>query len=119
MKHKFIKSVLGQSLLILLTFFINGLVTVSWADSSGLTNNKQPNIIFVLTDDQRYDELGFMNPVIDTPNMDKMATEGAHFKNAFVTTALCSPSRASILTGRYSTWVKTMSSYNCETKSVI
>ncbi|MDU0356153.1 sulfatase-like hydrolase/transferase [Paraglaciecola aquimarina] len=62
---------------------------------------KQPNIIFVLTDDQRYDELGFMNSVIDTPNMDKMATEGAHFKNAFVTTALCSPSRASILTGQY------------------
>lgn len=51
MKHKFTKSVLGQSLLILLTFFISGLVTLSWADSSGLTNNKQPNIIFVLTDD--------------------------------------------------------------------
>lgn len=66
-----------------------------------LAAKKQPNIIFVLTDDQRYDELGFMNPVIDTPNMDKMATEGAHFENAFVTTALCSPSRASILTGQY------------------
>ncbi|KXI27522.1 acetylglucosamine-6-sulfatase [Paraglaciecola hydrolytica] len=66
-----------------------------------LAATKPANVIFVLTDDQRYDELGFMNPVLDTPNMDKMANEGVHFKNAFVTTALCSPSRASILTGQY------------------
>ena len=63
--------------------------------------SKPKNVIYVLTDDQRYDELGFMNPVIDTPNMDRMAAEGVHFENAFVTTALCSPSRASILTGQY------------------
>ena len=60
----------------------------------------QPNIIFVLTDDQRYDEVGFLNPVLDTPNMDSLAARGVHFRNAFVTTALCSPSRASILTGQ-------------------
>jgi arylsulfatase A-like enzyme len=59
------------------------------------------NVIFILTDDQRYDEAGFMNPVLKTPNMDRMATEGVHFRNAFVTTSLCSPSRASILTGQY------------------
>jgi len=59
------------------------------------------NVIFILTDDQRYDELGFMNPVLETPHMDKMAAEGVHFSNAFVTTSLCSPSRASILTGQY------------------
>ncbi|MEQ8691616.1 MAG: sulfatase [Pseudomonadales bacterium] len=59
-----------------------------------------PNIIFVLTDDQRYDELGFMNPVLATPHMDDLAARGVHFRNAFVTTALCSPSRASILTGQ-------------------
>ncbi len=62
---------------------------------------KQRNIIFVLTDDQRYDELGFLNPVLETPNMDMLANEGSFFKNAFVTTSLCSPSRASILTGQY------------------
>lgn len=72
-----------------------GLSTAASADQ------RAPNIIFVLTDDQRYDELGFMNPVIDTPNMDRIAAEGVHFANAFVTTALCSPSRASILTGQY------------------
>ena len=59
------------------------------------------NVIYILTDDQRFDELGFMNPVIDTPHMDQLAKQGVHFKNAFVTTALCSPSRASILTGQY------------------
>jgi arylsulfatase A-like enzyme len=63
--------------------------------------DEQYNIIFILTDDQRYDELGFMNPVIDTPNLDSIADQGVHFRNAFVTTSLCSPSRASILTGQY------------------
>jgi arylsulfatase A-like enzyme len=68
-------------------------------DAAGSDN--RPNIIFILTDDQRYDELGFMNPILETPNMDRLAAEGVHFENAFVTTSLCSPSRASILTGQY------------------
>ena len=58
------------------------------------------NVIYILTDDQRYDEVGFLNPVLETPNMDALAREGVHFANAFVTTSLCSPSRASILTGQ-------------------
>ncbi|MEE4283421.1 MAG: sulfatase [Pseudomonadales bacterium] len=60
----------------------------------------QPNIVFILTDDQRYDEMGFLNPILQTPNIDALAAEGVHFSNAFVTTSLCSPSRASILTGQ-------------------
>ncbi len=65
---------------------------------------KTKNIIFTLSDDHRYDAMGFMGkvPGLETPNMDKMAKEGVHVKNAFVTTALCSPSRASILTGQFS-----------------
>ena len=59
------------------------------------------NVIFILTDDQRYDALGFMNPIQKTPHMDTLASEGVHFKNAFVTTSLCSPSRASIRTSQY------------------
>ncbi len=61
------------------------------------------NVIFILSDDHRYDFMGFMNTVkgLNTPNMDRLAAEGAHLQNAFVTTALCSPSRASILTGQY------------------
>jgi arylsulfatase A-like enzyme len=71
------------------------------ADSTAASGTGRMNVIFILTDDQRYDELGFMNPVLETPNMDRMAEQGVHFRNAFVTTSLCSPSRASILTGQY------------------
>lgn len=62
------------------------------------------NIIFILTDDHRYDFMGFTGkvPWLETPNMDKIASEGIWFSNAFVTTSLSSPSRASILTGQYS-----------------
>ena len=63
---------------------------------------KPRNIVFILTDDHRYDALGVMgHPLARTPNMDALAKGGAHMRNAFVTTALCSPSRASILTGTY------------------
>ena len=64
---------------------------------------KPRNIILILTDDHRYDALGFLKAqsFLETPNMDRLAAEGVHFRNAFVTTALCSPSRASILTGLY------------------
>jgi arylsulfatase A-like enzyme len=64
--------------------------------------NKKPNIIFILTDDQRWDALGYAgNTIIQTPEMDKLAREGTFFKNAFVTTPICAASRASILTGMY------------------
>ena len=62
------------------------------------------NVVFILSDDHRYDFMSFMNgapPFLKTPSLDRMAAGGAHVRNAFVTTALCSPSRASILTGRY------------------
>lgn len=67
------------------------------------TGREQMNIIFILADDHRYDAMGFMNAMkgLQTPGMDRMAQEGAHIKNAFVSTSLCSPSRASILTGQY------------------
>ena len=62
------------------------------------------NVVFILSDDHRYDFFS-AHPnapaFLNTPNLDRMATEGAHLANAFVTTSLCSPSRASILTGRY------------------
>ena len=62
------------------------------------------NVIFILSDDHRYDFMSFMERAPDflqTPHMDRMALQGAHVQNAFVTTSLCSPSRASILTGQY------------------
>ena len=63
---------------------------------------KRPNIIFIITDDQQVGLLGIEgNPVAQTPNIDRIGKEGAIFKNAFVVTPLCSPSRASFLTGQY------------------
>lgn len=66
---------------------------------SGYASNR-PNIIFFLTDDQRYDFLGCSgHPVVKTPHLDKLASEGTRFENTIVTTATCWISRVSILTG--------------------
>jgi len=64
---------------------------------------KPRNVIFILADDHRYDAMGFLQgqAFLATPQLDAMARNGVHMRNAFVTTALCSPSRASILTGLY------------------
>lgn len=66
----------------------------------------RPNIILIVTDDQRFDAFSASGHTgilsfLRTPNMDRLAREGLHFRNAFVTTSLCSPSRASILSGQY------------------
>lgn len=62
----------------------------------------RPNIVFILLDDLRYDALGCTgHPVMKTPAIDRIAAEGATFRNCFATTPLCSPSRASFLTGLY------------------
>jgi len=62
------------------------------------------NVVLILSDDHRYDFMSFhpnAPTFLETPNLDRMAREGAHLAEAFVTTSLCSPSRASILTGQY------------------
>lgn len=58
------------------------------------------NIVFVLLDDLRFDAMGFLTPGLQTPNIDFLAAHGVYFPNAVVTTSLCSPSRATILTGQ-------------------
>ncbi len=69
--------------------------------TAGAAETKQPNIIFVLVDDLRWDDLGCTgNTFVQSPNIDRVAKEGANFRNAFAVTPLCSPSRASILTGQ-------------------
>lgn len=98
---------------LVLFLFLQTLCTLTHAqkqkDAKGLRLNKlqsiKPrNVVFILTDDHRYDFMGFTGklPWLRTPNMDRLYQQGAWFKNAFVTTSLCSPSRASILTGAYS-----------------
>lgn len=64
------------------------------------------NVVFLLSDDHRFDFLSALSEpgtprFLETPHMDQLVTEGAHLSNAFVTTSLCAPSRASILTGQY------------------
>ena len=63
---------------------------------------RRPNFIFILIDDLRWDDLSIAgHPFVKTPNIDRIGREGAQFRNAFITTPLCSPSRASFLTGQY------------------
>jgi len=63
--------------------------------------NRPPNIVFVLSDNQRWDFMGCAgHPFVRTPHLDRLAEQGILFSNAFVTTSLCSPSRASFLTGQ-------------------
>lgn len=77
-------------------------VVTSILISCSVKKAEKPNIIFILTDDQRWDALGYAgNKIIQTPEMDKLAQEGVYFKNAFVTTPICAASRASILNGLY------------------
>jgi len=63
---------------------------------------KKPNFLIILVDDLRYDEFGAGgHPYMRTPHIDRIAHEGALFERAFHTTPICSPNRASILTGQY------------------
>ncbi len=63
---------------------------------------RRPNVIVIVVDDLRWDELGIAgHPYLETPHIDRLAREGARFSNAFHAVPLCSPNRASILTGQY------------------
>jgi len=78
------------------------LLALPWDACRADAVRSKPNILFLLTDDQRWDTLGCMgNPVIQTPNIDHLAAQGTMFRNAFVTASVCSVSRAAILTGAY------------------
>lgn len=64
------------------------------------TAQKKPNLLFIMTDQQRYDALSIAgNTVLKTPNLDRLAKQGAYFKNAYTPCAVCGPARSSILTG--------------------
>ena len=64
---------------------------------------RRPNLLFILGEGQRADALGLAgNPILKTPNMDRIGREGAWFRNSFCTNSLCAPARATALTGMYS-----------------
>ncbi|HSH93703.1 MAG TPA: sulfatase, partial [Roseimicrobium sp.] len=88
-------------------------VAASTLKLARLPQGKPRSIVIILTDDHRYDAMGFMgHPFLETPNLDRLAKEGVNCKNAFVTTSLCSPSRASILTGLYAHRHGVVDNYN-------
>jgi len=81
---------------------IHAQVNKNKAATEKTEQKKRPNIIFLLTDDQRWDAMGAMgNSTIQTPNMDKLAAGGILFQNSYVTTSICCVSRASVFTGLY------------------
>ena len=82
--------------------FLKSAGAVAAGASACRRRDRRPNVVFILTDDQRWDCLGVAgHPFLKTPNMDRIANEGVRFANMFVTTSLCSPSRASFLSGLY------------------
>ncbi|MCA9446218.1 MAG: sulfatase [Candidatus Omnitrophica bacterium] len=64
-------------------------------------DTNKPNILVILTDDQAFRAIGYNNPEVLTPNMDRLAGEGVIFENAYISTPICAASRASLLTGVY------------------
>ena len=81
---------------LLIVFYI-----LTACDSDDDLNNNNPNFLVIFTDDQRASAIGYANDEVHTPNLDKLASTGKIFDNAFVTLSICSPSRAALLTGRY------------------
>jgi len=83
-----------------------GFVLLSFTNIvAGNTKSKKPNFLVLISDDQRWDQISYPGnqiiPELKTPNLDKLASRGVYFTNAFVTTPICAVSRASIMTGRY------------------
>lgn len=62
---------------------------------------KRPNILFLMTDEQRFDHLGCVNPVVKTPHMDALAADGVLFSRAYTPNPSCVPARAALFTGKY------------------
>lgn len=80
------------------TFIASGAAALATA----CRRSPRPNVVVVLTDDQRWDCLSAAgHPFLKTPHLDRIGAEGVRFANAFATTSLCSPSRASMLSGLY------------------
>ena len=92
--------------LVIMALLLGVLASVQAAQAPAV----RPNLLFIYTDDQSYDALSIVQkeqgekgrfPWLKTPNLDRLASEGIRFRNAFVVCSLCSPSRAVTLTGRY------------------
>ncbi len=101
---KSIKLTFSTLLIITILFF--------YAKTSQAQENEPPNVIIIITDDQGYGDLGFTgNPHVKTPNIDAFANESIRFNNFYVS-PVCAPTRASLMTGRYSLRTGIRDTYN-------
>lgn len=75
---------------------------LSYAQPLAQEVENAPNVLFIFTDDQGWGDAGsFGHPYLKTPNIDRLTTEGTWYKQFYVNSAVCSPSRAALMTGRY------------------
>ena len=82
------------------TLLLTRVITLGLACSAW--SGQTPNFVFFIADDVSQDDFGcYGHPTIQTPNTDALAASGMRFDNAYLTTSSCSPSRCSIITGRY------------------
>ena len=89
--------------LLLKSVLLAGIGILAFACTNKTEMQKRPNIIFIMSDDHAFQAISaYSDKLIRTPNIDRLANEGARFDECFVTNSLCSPSRAVILTGQYS-----------------
>jgi arylsulfatase A-like enzyme len=108
---------------ILIVILIFSCKTKNTGVKNVIVNNPPKNLLFIITDQQRYDALSYAgNTVLKTPNLDRLAKQGAYFKNAYTPVAVCGPARSSILTG---TTINTNGvtannkTYNCDDEAVM
>tara|TARA_R110002074_G_scaffold118941_3_gene251905 strand:+ start:3663 stop:5057 length:1395 start_codon:yes stop_codon:yes gene_type:complete len=93
------KKTLEYSLLLLSFFIFNCSTKVN--SNRALKKKLQPNIILFFVDDLGWSDLGFRNPVFETPNIDALAKSGVSFEQAYIASPTCSPSRATLITGKH------------------
>ena len=78
------------------------IITLILSSCSNVEDTR-PNILFIMSDDHAYQAISaYDDRLINTPNIDRLAKEGIMFTNACVTNSICAPSRATILTGKFS-----------------
>lgn len=89
--------------LIFTLFLLTMSISIEYSIAQNSSNKKQPNIILIVADDLGYGDISSYGATkINTPNIDLLANDGVKFNNAYAASSMCSPSRYSILTGRYS-----------------
>src|SRR5438045_2057621 len=90
-----------RSILFRVAILLGGLLVLP-PHTSAADGDRPPNVVLIIADDMGWTDYGFMgHPQVRTPRLDRLASQSLTFRRGYVTSSLCSPSLASILTGRY------------------